>query len=214
MSRNSILAKDNLQHRHAYRRRHCSAAPRPDSVASPSGDRSCCRRRDAGAERPSHQYVPRCCSVRYDSNPRDLQLTFRSISAGAEIRPPDLGETAARFLAALRSGGKPDVRDWNKDLLVPLWTTSPAIASEADAFDAVLARVACSVRARPYRQLAAGHLAEFAGNRPGLDRIATLLRLRAERLAVGPGEGNGWRVNAGDAAKAVRRLIDAHPSIV
>lgn len=102
------------------------------------------------------------------------------------MRPPDLGETAARFLATLRSGGKPKVRDWNK-ISWCLWTTTPAIANEADAFEAILARVAGSLRARPFRQLAAVYLAEFATGRPGLDRIAALLRLRAEVI------GEPWR---------------------
>jgi hypothetical protein len=116
-------------------------------------------------------------------------LPERSVTARlAAGRPPgdvtatrpaiDLNEVAGRFLDAMGRGVTPAAADWNK-IAWCLWTTDPAIAQHDAALDRVLDRVVQAVRAerrRPYRQLASAYLADFAPDRPGIEKISHVLR--------------------------------------
>jgi hypothetical protein len=104
-----------------------------------------------------------------------LLATLSAIPAGEAARPAvDLNTVADRFVHQLERGREPTVGDWNK-IIWCIWSTEPAIAERDHALDAVLARVAEMRRKRPYRQLASVYLAEFAPDRPRLDRISSVL---------------------------------------
>lgn len=125
--------------------------------------------------------------LRPQSLTADYDRARGAMTAPLDRRPREnLAAVAARFLAAIRSGRKPAIRDWNRAAWC-LWTTMPAIAEEPAGLAAVLDRVAGSRRPRPYRQLASVYLAEFAPDRPELERIATSLRSGAEAA------GEPWR---------------------
>lgn len=98
------------------------------------------------------------------------------------VRPKiDLDAVATRFLDDVKTGAPPSGADWNK-IAWCLWTTTPAIAGNERALSAVLDRVVAAIRIgrrRPYRQLAAVYLAEFAPGRPGIERVARVLRSHA-----------------------------------
>ncbi|KPL51799.1 hypothetical protein ABB55_05775 [Prosthecomicrobium hirschii] len=143
--------------------------------------------------------------LRQQSLTADYDLARGSQMASLDKRPrEDLSVVAARFLAAIESGRKPAVRDWNRAAWC-LWTTMPAIAEDSTGLGAVLERVTGSRRPRPYRQLASVYLAEFAPDRPQLDRIAKSLRNGAEAA------GEPWRKLQGrlgvfDGAQAAGRV--------
>lgn len=143
--------------------------------------------------------------LRQQSLTADYDLARGSQMASLDKRPrEDLSVVAARFLAAIQSGRKPAVRDWNRAAWC-LWTTRPAIAEDSTGLGAVLERVTGSRRPRPYRQLASVYLAEFAPDRPQLDRIAKSLRNGAEAA------GEPWRKLQGrlgvfDGAPAAGRV--------
>ena len=102
--------------------------------------------------------------------------------AAPVVRPKiDLDTVAARFLHDVTTGTPPSGADWNK-IAWCLWTTTPALAGDDRALGAVLERVESAIRLgrrRPYRQLAAVYFSEFAAARPGLARIAAILRSHA-----------------------------------
>ncbi|TKV80127.1 hypothetical protein FDV58_17925 [Bradyrhizobium elkanii] len=104
-----------------------------------------------------------------------LLSQLSSMPTGETARPAvDLNTVAERFVHQLSRGREPTVGDWNK-IIWCIWSTEPAIAEHSDALEGVLARVAQMRRKRPYRQLASVYLAEFAPDRPRLDRISYVL---------------------------------------
>jgi EH_Signature domain len=119
----------------------------------------------------------------------------------------DLNAVAARFLDDLSHGAAPSAADWNK-IAWCLWKTTPAIAEHDQALDALLDRVVSAVRVerkRPYRQLASAYLADFAADRPGLDRISHVLRSFAPKAGA-PWDGLQARYAVFDGAEAAARV--------
>ncbi|WP_315768069.1 MULTISPECIES: EH signature domain-containing protein [unclassified Bradyrhizobium] len=115
-----------------------------------------------------------------------LAAALSATGIGMDRRPTaDLNTVADRFILSMRKGDEPVPGDWNK-IAWCLWTTRPAIAEHDQALDAVLGRVARMERARPYRQLASAYLADFAPDRPRLDRVAGVL------AAFAPKAGSPW----------------------
>src|SRR5579871_5677114 len=104
----------------------------------------------------------------------------RSLPPVAPIERPhvDLDSVAGNFIACIRRGTQPSLRDWNR-IAWCLWTTKPAVAEDDRALDAMLNRVVDMVRnkkRRPYRQLASAYLTDFAIDRPKLAQISGVLR--------------------------------------
>jgi EH_Signature domain len=119
----------------------------------------------------------------------------------------DLDSVARRFLSDLSHGANPSGADWNK-IAWCLWTTNPAVAQYDLALDALLDRVVQRVRMarkRPYRQLASAYLAEFAANRPALEKISRVLRDHAS-AAGGPWDRLQARYAIFDGPGAAERI--------
>jgi hypothetical protein len=57
-----------------------------------------------------------------------------------------------------------------------MWTTEPSLASTADVFGRVLNQMEASERRKPARSLAASYMASFGSERPGIDRVAGVLK--------------------------------------
>lgn len=138
--------------------------------------------------------------------------------APVERPQTDLDAVAARFVADVTTGAPPSGADWSK-IAWCLWTTTPAVADHDLALRAVLERVAAMIRLgrrRPYRQLASVYLAEFAPDRPQLERVAAVLRSHAA-AAGAPFETLAARHGVFAGARApgmiARAALDADSSV-
>ncbi len=163
-------------------------------------------------------------SLTYAARPLPGPGATERLAAGLPPAAPvarpaiDLDAVAARFVDDLRRGTPPSGADWSK-IAWCLWTTRPAIAEHDLALRALLDRVAGMIRIgrkRPYRQLASACLADFAADRPGLERIAGVLR------SLAPEAGAPWDAlqarfavfdGAGAAVRLARAALDAHMNV-